>query len=259
MLAYCRSIWKYRFFWGSLVRMDIRTRYRGSWLGAGWSLLHPLAMSAVMCVVLHRLFGIDVAVYLPSVLAGFVVWQFGTACTITGCNSLVAGEAYIRQFPAPMGIYPLRTTLAASFHLMIALAVVTVGNGFLNGFHPGSVVTALPSLPMLLVFGWSVGVLAGFANVYFPDVQHLTEVSLQLLFYMTPIMYPPELLQKRGVGWLLNYNPVAALIETVRAPILGQGPPPLATYATAMGLVLFTFTAAALTLKRFERRVIFQL
>ena len=259
MLAYCHSVWRYRYFWGSLVRMDIRTRYRGSWLGAGWSLLHPLCMSAVMCVVLHRLFGIDVATYLPSVLAGFVVWQFGTACTMTGCNSLVAGEAYIRQFPAPMGIYPLRTTLGAAFHMSIALVVVAVGNGVLNGLRPGSVAAVLPALPMLIVFGWSMGVLAGFANVYFPDVQHLTEVSLQLLFYVTPIMYPPDLLRQKGIGWMVDYNPIAALIATVREPLLGHGPPPLATYLAAAGLVSFTFATAVLTLKRFERRVIFQL
>lgn len=259
MPAYCRAIWRYRFFWGSLVRMDIRTRYRGSWLGAGWSLLHPLAMAAVMCVVLHNLFGVDIREYLPSVLAGIVVWQFGAVCTTGGCGALVQGESYIRQFPAPMGIYPLRTTLAAAFHLSIALSVVIVGNGIFNKFDPVSVLAAIPALALIVVVGWSLAVLASFANVYFPDSQHLSEVTLQLLYYITPVMYTPALLRDRGAGWLVDYNPLAALIDIVRAPVLGQGPPAFSVYLTAIGTAVFLFGAATLTLNRLERKVIFQL
>lgn len=259
MLDYCRAVWRYRYFWGSLVRMDIRTRYRGSWLGAGWSLLHPLAMAAVMCVVLHSLFGVDIREYLPSVLAGIVVWQFGAVCANAGCGSLIQGEAYIRQFPAPMGIYPLRTTLAAAFHLSIALVVVTAGNAIFNKFDPASIAAAFPAFALLIVVGWSIAVLAAFANVYFPDAQHLIEVTLQLLYYITPVMYTPALLRDRGAGWLVDYNPLAALIDVVRAPVLGQGPPEFSVYLTAIGSAICLFGAATLTLNRLERKVIFQL
>ena len=48
---------------------------------------------------------------------------------------------------------------------------------------------------MLFLLAWSLAVLAGFANVYFQDTQHLCEVGFQILFYLTPIMYPEELLR----------------------------------------------------------------
>jgi ABC-type polysaccharide/polyol phosphate export permease len=158
-----------------------------------------------------------------------------------------------------MGIYPLRTMLAAAFHLGIALVVVAFGNSLFNGFHPGSLLAVLPALPILLLFGWSVAVMTGFTNVYFPDAQHLTDVSMQMMFYVTPVMYTPEMLHKRGLGWLADYNPLAALIEIVRSPLLGKGPAEPLAYAVAGGVALFAFAAASLTLHRFERKVIFQL
>src|SRR5262249_18391644 len=56
MQAYLGAIWRCRYFWLSLVRMDLRHRYRGSVLGLGWSLLHPIAMTAILCTVFHHLF-----------------------------------------------------------------------------------------------------------------------------------------------------------------------------------------------------------
>lgn len=260
MLSYSASVWRYRYFWGSLVRMDIRTRYRGSWLGAGWSLLHPLAMSAAMCLVFHKLFGMSVEDYLPRLIAGMVFWQFLSACAITGCNCLTNGEAYLRQVPAPMAIYPLRTALGAAFHLGIAFCLVLVGNGLMNGWEsPGSVLALFPMLPLVMLFGWSLAVLAGFAHAYFPDMHHLIEIGMQMLFYATPIIYTPEILRNRGMGWLLDINPLASLVECVRLPLLGREMPDLTSYLTALTLILVTSCLAMLTLNRLERKVIFQL
>lgn len=260
MLTYSSNVWKYRYFWGALVRMDIRSRYRGSWLGAGWSLLHPLAMSAVMCLVFHKLFGMSIEEYLPLLISGMVFWQFLSGCAVGGCQSLTNGEAYLRQVPAPMAIYPLRTTLGAAFHLTIAFAVVLIGNGLLNGLRdPASVLAIVPTFPLLILFGWSLAVLAGFAHAYFPDMHHLIEIGMQILFYMTPIIYPPEMLRARGMGWLMDVNPLSALVDVVRLPLLGRGLPDPSSYAIAGALVGTTMLLALLTLYRFERKVIFQL
>lgn len=260
MLSYSSNVWRYRYFWGSLVRMDIQTRYRGTWLGAGWSLLHPIAMSAVMCLVFHKLFGMNVRDFLPVLIAGLVFWQFISACAVGGCSSLTAGEAYLRQVPAPMAIYPLRTSLAAAFHLAIAFVVVLCGNAIINGIgDPASVLTLLPMLPLLLLFGWSLAVITGFAHAYFPDMQHFIEIGIQMLFYMTPIIYTPDLLRQRGMGWLMDINPFASLVEVVRLPLLGRGIPDFSTYAVAIGLIATTTVLALLTLIRLERKVIFQL
>src|SRR5580693_6031661 len=113
---YVQAVWRCRYFWLSLVKMDLRTRYRGSVLGLGWSLLHPIAMTIILCTVFGQLFGAEVRTFAPFLMAGLTFWAYISAVTGQGCHCFFAGEAYIRQYPAPMAIYPLRTALASSFH-----------------------------------------------------------------------------------------------------------------------------------------------
>jgi len=260
MTSYVSSIWRCRHFWFSLVKMDLRTRYRRSMLGIGWSLLNPIAMTTVLCTVYCNLFGMDVRQLGPQILGGLAFWGFVSASALHGAQSLYQGEAYIRQYPAPLAIYPLRVVLGAGFHLLIALSVVVGLTWALRGFDN---LAALPMVPpvlvLLLIFGWSVAMLTGLANVYFPDTFHMLEVCLQILFYATPIIIPEDLLRQRGLGWMADYNPLAALLETVRRPLISGEAPPVNSYLVACVTVLAMFSLATFALHRLQRRVIFHM
>jgi ABC-type polysaccharide/polyol phosphate export permease len=104
-----------------------------------------------------------------------------------------------------------------------------------------------------------VALLAGFANVYFQDTQHICEVGFQMLFYITPILYKPETLEGHRLGWLLRLNPLVPLLDLVRLPIVQGQAPGLATFALAGLIVLATVTAAGVTLATLQRRLIFHL
>ncbi len=259
--AYLAAIWQCRYFWLSLVRIDLRSRYKRSALGIVWSLLHPIAMTIVLCTVFHRMFGMDIRQYGPFLFAGITFWNFFSTVVLQGCQCLYMGESYIRQHPAPLGIYPLRTLLGAAFHFLLALAVVVVFSVIVNPekFNPVALLTVIPSIVLLLVLGWSLAVLTGFINVYFPDTQHLTEVGLQILFYMTPILYTPEMLRKKGLAWLVDYNPVSAFLELIRLPIVSGEVPSLSTVFVAVVFVVLATAAASLTLKRLQKHLIFHL
>ena len=260
MSSYLSSIWKLRYFWLSLVRMDLRTRYRRSYLGIGWSLLHPIAMTAVLCTVFHKLFGFDWREFGPSLLAGLCFWNYVTAVTTQGCQCLFQGEPYIRQHPAPIAIYPLRTVLGGTFHFVLAMVVVVIFRLWLKGFGDLAALLCFPpTLVLLFVFGWSLAVLTGFANAYFPDTQHLSEVGLQILFYGTPIIWPPEMLRDKGLGWIVDYNPLAAFVQMIRDSILAGQFPSAQTVIMVCATVLAVSVLAVLTLVRLQQKIIFQL
>src|SRR5688572_9379330 len=120
MREYCAEIWRKRYFWLSLVRMDLRRRYRRSMLGIGWSLLNPILMTCVFCVVFAKLFGEDLTTYAPFVLSGLAFWAFISGTTTEGCQCFYVGEHYLRQHPTPLAIFPLRTTLGLFAHFGIA-------------------------------------------------------------------------------------------------------------------------------------------
>jgi ABC-type polysaccharide/polyol phosphate export permease len=260
MSTYLAAVWKCRYFWISLVQLDLHTRYRRSILGLGWSLLQPIAMTAVLCTVFSQVFNMDPVEYAPSLLVGLCFWSFITTSTLHGSDCLFKGEKYIRQYPAPMAVYPLRTVLGAAFHLSMALLVVVLLRFCVKGFGGlASLVTVVPTLLMLLVLGWSLAVLAGFSTAHFPDVQHLAEVGLQMMFYATPIIYPADRLRGRGYDWVVDYNPLAAFVQALRDPLLHGQFPSLEVMGIAGVSTILIAGAATWMLVRLEPRVIFQL
>jgi ABC-type polysaccharide/polyol phosphate export permease len=249
--------------------MDLRTRYRRSVLGLGWSLLHPLAMTTVLCVVLGGVLmpGANIFTYGPFLMVGISLWSYIVTAAVAGCSSMFQGESYIRQFPAPMAIYPLRTALGGTIHFLIALGVVTVIAFVFRLIdptsplvrHPAALLSLAPSVLVLFLFTWSLAVLTGFANVFFQDTQHLCEVGFQILFYMTPVCYDAKLLRDRSLGLLVDLNPLASFLELFRLPILQGEVPALSTYMTAVLTAVLTVGCAAWTLSRKQQTLIFHL
>lgn len=258
--GYTADIWRCRYFWMSLVKMDLRTRYRRSVLGLGWSLLNPIAMTTVICIVFHRLFNMDVADFGPFLLSGLTTWNYLAATISQGCETFFQSESYIRQHPAPLAIYPLRTVLGAAFHFGLALLVVLLLTWWFKGFaNLAAIGTLIPTFALLLVLGWSLSVLSGFAHLVFCDMKHLLEIIVQIMFYATPIFVPPPELERRGLAWLVDYNPAAAILELVRQPILNGTLPGVRAWTFTISVTLATFVLAVFTLVRLQKRLILYL
>jgi ABC-type polysaccharide/polyol phosphate export permease len=260
MVAYLGSVWGCRYFWLSLVWMDLRARYRGSVLGLGWSLLHPIALTAILCTVFSAVFHMRLPEYAPFLMAGLTCWQFLVNVSLLGSQCFFQGEAYIRQHPAPLAIYPLRTMLANGFHFLLGFALVILLAAGLRGFDRlWPLLTLLPTAVLLGLFGWSLATLFGLITVRFRDAHYLTELGFQGLFYLTPVMYKPDMLTGRGLGVLMRVNPVVPFLTLLRQPILDSQAPALSTYAAALGIALTAAGAAGLLLRLEERRLIFHL
>jgi ABC-type polysaccharide/polyol phosphate export permease len=271
-ITYLIAIWEYRYFWLCLVKAELQRRYRRSALGLGWSLVQPLSMMLVLAVVYRHVFGLSIWTFAPLLLIGLAFWNFISGTVLQGCGSLVSAESYIRQHYAPMAIFPLRTVLTVGFHAMVSLAMaissVWIMRGLiLLGMLPPEVdqgqpnlpvlLTLIPTLALLFLFAWSVAVVMSFAHVYFPDTQHLAEVGLQVLMYLTPIIYPPQMLVNHGLGFLLEWNPLAVLLQLLRDPILYGVVPPLHQYGHACLFVALFLALAGWVVARHEHHLIF--
>jgi lipopolysaccharide transport system permease protein len=258
--AYLADVWKHRHFWLSLVRMDLQARYRRSMLGIGWSLLHPLATTIVLCFAFYKVFNVPVRDYVPFLLAGLAWWGYITGAIGRGCQCFVEAEGYIRQHPVPMAIYPLRTALGAMIHFLIALVLVLLLTWWFKGFGN---LQALPvvaaGLALLLVFGWSAALVAGYVNTVFRDIQHLTDIVFQVVFYLTPVMYPPEVMARSDLSRVLRYNPLTYLLQIVRDPLVAGQVPSWKSYSVAAASTLVATLLAALLLGRLQRKVVLYL
>jgi ABC-type polysaccharide/polyol phosphate export permease len=261
MRAYLGSIWQCRYFWLSLVRNDLRTRYRGSVLGMGWSLLNPIAMTVILCVVFATIFHQPIREFAPFLMAGLTYWNYITFVSLSGAECYFQGESYIRQYPAPMAIYPLRTMLGGAFHFLLAvMLVVVMAYTFLpSPPHPLLMLMLIPTLLLLGAFGWSLAVLFGLATVRFRDTRHISELGFQAMFYATPIMYPEELLRARHLDVMMRFNPFSHFLRMLRDPLIhGHMPSPNVILASCL-VTLIAVAMAVLALRAEERRLIFYL
>jgi ABC-type polysaccharide/polyol phosphate export permease len=260
MVGYLGAMWRCRYFWMSLVKIDLRTRYRRSVIGLGWSLLRPILMTIILCLVFRRFWNMDLAKFAPMLLGGLVLWDYISIAAKSGCHCFFQGEQYIRQHPAPIAIYPLRTALGETIHFLLALVVVFGLAWFLYGFsNVPALLSLVPTLALLFLFAWSLALIAGFANVYFQDTQHLTDVGFQILFYATPIIYPIEILGNGRLAAVVRCNPLIPFFDLVREPIVHGTVPGPTTFLQAMLTVFVTGLLAVFVCNRAQRQLIFHL
>jgi ABC-type polysaccharide/polyol phosphate export permease len=244
----------------SLVGNDLRARYRRSILGVGWSLLHPLSTTLVTCLVFHEIFDVSIAQFAPLVLSGLACWNYITGVVLQGCQSYVHAESYIKQHPLPMAVYPLRMTLVAFSHFLIALMLVLVMTSLCQG--PVAVVALVYLVPGLLIFfclGWSCAILMAFLHVVFRDTQHILEVMFQVAFYLTPVIYPVRVLQNSRVGWLTAFNPLLHLLNLIRQPLQEGSLPSPGSYAVCVSMTVCLGVLATVSLGWQQRRVVLYL
>lgn len=261
MIGHAAAVWRFRHFLMALVKLDVRRRYTRSVLGAGWSVLNPLLMAGVFAVVFSNLLGNGTADYTAFLILGLTGWGFFRECAVTGASAMTGHETYIRQSALPYALYPLRLVLGAAVHsgigLLAALAVVVAVKG---SFAPLGVMWAvLPALILAVVFGWAVAAVCSCAQVYFHDTSHLLEVGAQLGFFLTPIVYYPELLVNKGLRWLAALNPVNLFLELTRTPLLHGQPPPAEMYLKAVLLTAGMVVVAAGVIAWSRQRLIFRL
>lgn len=261
IVDYVRRMWELRHFLQSLILMDLRARYKRSALGIGWSLMRPLALTGVFCLVFCRLFSLDPIDYAPFVLCGLTLWSFIVDSAISGCNCFNQNASYIRQESIPLALFPLRTVVGSGIHALIALALtlalILVARGL-----PSSLgfLAAIPMLLMLFVFCWSMAVVLGLLHTHFPDTQHLAEILFSIVFYLTPIAYPPSITADRPrFAMVLEANPFTHMIEAIRRPILDGQLASWSSYAIIVAVVLGAFGIALLTLKKLQRELVYWL
>ena len=262
MLSHLQSVWSFRHFWMALVKMDLRTKYRRSVLGLGWSVLNPIMMSVVLMFGFGKVLapGRSLSEYGAYLLSGLCTWEFMRNSMSIGCHALTQNEAYIRQSPLPYAIYPLRTVAGTGIHFVITLVVTLVISSFLMGstFPLQNAWMLLPAVALLFVFCWSLAAIFSFANAYFHDTQHITDVFMQLMFFLTPVMIMPDA-HGRYLQLFNQFNPFNVFMKLMRHPLFYNTNPSAELWLQAAGLTGLCFATACCVLGALQKKVIFQL
>jgi ABC-2 type transport system permease protein len=274
-MSYVREIWDSRELLQNLTNREVRGKYRRTALGQLWSLANPIAAILIYTFIFSFLFRLPAQVGDPSgldnyalwLVCGLLPWLFFNRVLTLGVDSLVTNAGLIQKVYFPRIVLPLSLANATFFTWILEMAVLVVALSILGSF-------VLPWLPLLAVFMilfalFSVGLamVLSIVNVYFRDLSYLLTIVLQFWFYLTPILYPVEMVATQsdrlgGLGGssitLLNLyqvNPVEGFITIFRNLLYDNRMPELLTVGVAVAWTVVALGAGLWMYAKKERQM----
>ena len=206
----------------TLTHRELRGRYRDSVLGSAWTLLQPLAMTAVYYGLFTFLFpNHQIKDYALFILTGLILWNFYANCLNLGTMAITGSADIVRKVWFRRELLPMAIVLANALTTLILLMVVIPIDVIASedAWKTAILVPVFFALLTLLCFGMAC--ILATLNVFYRDISHLVNVLLLPLFFLTPVFYSLDNFPRQPPEWviaILRYgNPVTPYIESIRA------------------------------------------
>lgn len=228
---------------GTLGWQDVATRYRRSRVGAFWLTINITVMIGALGLVFGTLFGQPLREFLPYLAVGLVMWSFMSASINEGCTALSDASGIVLQVKMPLWVHIARVmwkNLIILGHNLLIVPLV-----FLVFWRPVSPVAflAIPGLVLIILNLLWMMMIVSVVCARFRDITQIVTNAVQVLFYLTPVIWSAEIMTNRVGSTLLYGNPFYSLITIVRAPLLGDMPSAL-NWAIAAGMAVIGWIVA---------------
>ena len=213
-----RGVLQYRDLVFQLVRRDVVSRYKRSILGIAWTMLQPLGIMIVLTLVFSTLFS-SVRGYPTYILSGLIAWTFFSQTTNAIIAQTVWGGELFRRIYLPrtsFAVSSIGTGLVNAVLSLVPLFVIMLVTG--TSFRWSALFMPL-GLFLLAAFALGIGLIISTLAVFFPDVSEMYQIILLAWMYLTPIIYPEEIIPKTYGYWLFNLNPMYHLVKIFRMPL----------------------------------------
>ena len=247
----------YELVWVFTLR-QLSVQYKQAVLGIGWALMNPLISTGVFTLIFGRVMKVpsDGLPYPLFVLSGLVMWQFFSRAVTSGSNSLVGNSHILSKVYFPRAALPLSGVLAGLVDILVNL-VILFALMAVYGYVPGLQLLTLPLfVGMTVLFAFALSLWLSALNALYRDIGFAIPIVLQVWLFLTPVIYPVTLMPA-SLSWLLELNPMSALIQGARWAVLPGALPPTGlalgiagaeTFLVLLGgIVLFNKIDAVLT------------
>lgn len=239
------NIWQHRYLIGQLVKRDVLLKYKGSYLGIGWSFLYPLLLLVTFTLVFGGVFGgrwnsgsggmhgLELALF---IYCGLTVFTPFSEVISTAPRLLLSNQNFVKKIIFPTEILPLVSLLSASVHGTAHLLLLLLAASLAGHAHASLLLVPAVFLPVGL-FTLGLAWLIAAAGVYVRDLTHGMPVLVQLLMFLSPVFYPLA----ASPGFLRSlhaFNPLALAMEDMRRTVLMGLPPDWGTWGGMLALGL---------------------
>jgi len=260
-----KEVWQYKDLLLLFVKRDIITVYKQTVLGPLWYLIQPLFTSVTFTIIFNNVAGIDTGTVPPFLfnLAGITVWNYFTAC-LTGtsdtfkANAAIFGKVYFPRIITPLSVVISNLVkFGIQFLIFIGFYIFYYFQGANLGLN--SLILFFPILIVIMgILGLGLGMLISAMVTKYRDFTHLIGFGIQLLMYLSAVMYPMSLIKDKlpGYGWLVEYNPLAYIIETARYMLLDVGEVSVLGLSYTLAVTIAVFFIGLLVFNKTEKSFI---
>ncbi|MDD5827345.1 MAG: ABC transporter permease [Bacilli bacterium] len=242
----------YREFLKSNVKKDIRGKYKGSFLGVLWSFINPLLSVLVYAIVFPYIMRIKVENYLIYLITGIIPWTFFTSSINMGLISVLSNADIIKKVYFPRIILPISTVTSCLVNFLISCLIIVL---FCLGSGLG-ISCQILWLPLIAIIQYIM--LLGFTfilsaiEMYMRDIEHIVNFILSMAFYVTPILYTPDIFPEK-LAWVLKVNPMAYLVNAYRSIFFYQKMPDLIGLGVVSIFSIFLFMIGYLIFEKLQK------
>lgn len=232
-----------------LTKRDVIGRYKGSWLGIGWSFAYPLLMLCLYTFVFSGIFnarwpGVNTdskLMFATNLFAGLVIINMLAEVASKASTLILSNVNYVKRVVFPLEILGIVTVLSATFHAAVSIVLLI----FFKLIASGSLSWSILAIPILWLplcifcsgLGWAISAL----GVYIRDMALLVNVGISLLLFVSPIFFPSSAYPERWRG-VLELNPLVWMIEEMRSIIIqGAWPKPLPLVVAMVSAIATTY------------------
>lgn len=258
----------------NLTRREVKGKYKRTALGQLWSLANPLAQMLVYTLVFAVIIrvrpgpgdpsGLDV--FVLWLMCGLLPWTFFTNVVNGAMTALVGNENLIKKVYFPRSLLVVSTALAAGYSWLIEMGVLTVAILLFGGMPLAYLPLVLVTMLALLLFSLGFALLLSIANAYFRDVQHLVGILFQIWFYVTPIVYPINIVADRSADYgpvlgsftlvdLYRLNPMESFVEVFRNLLYDNRLPEWSSALQCLGWAVVALAVGAWVFDRHQKRL----
>ncbi len=220
-----REIWQYRELLYFFAWRDLKVRYKQTFVGIAWAIFQPFMAMVVFSVFFGGLARMpsDGVPYPIFVYTGLLFWQFFSSSLADVSNSLITNQSIVTKVYFPRLILPIAVIVTHLVDFFVA-AVVLIGLMVYYGFTPHLAGLCIIPLLLLITFFAALGggLFLASINVKYRDVRYILPYFLQMLLFVTPVIYPSSI--AGAYSWILAINPLTGVIKGARATILGTEP-----------------------------------
>ncbi len=238
----------------ALAMLDIRNRYRGSVLGPMWLTLSTVITFVALGLLYSTLFKMELHDYLPFLVVSMILWNVLSQVVSEATAALTAAEGIIRQMPLPYTVHVLRCLIRNAVVAAHSLPLILVVFWLFDTVPGLGALMALPGLVLFCLNAFAAVMFLGMLCARFRDIGPIVATVMQLAFFISPVIWKPELLGPQQ--YLLVLNPFYDLMEVVRGPLLGA-PPSWPIWAAAMLFTAMNCAMSFVFFVRFRSRIAF--